>query len=81
MDNIDSIKKSWNYGLKKVGDKDDETLPDEPKLTLREHMLRRLDWNEFFLLVALILLIAIFLYIFLNPLENPLKENERYNNL
>ena len=84
---MEGIKKSWNYGLRKVKKTDEppsEPEPDEPeqpKLTLREHMFRRMELNEIFLFIVLIILIAIFVFIFFNPIDNPLKEKDRYTNL
>lgn len=84
---MEKASKAWNYGSKK--DKNEKPLLDEgslsgpqgQKMTLGQHMTRKLELNELFLLIVLIFLMAIFIFIFLNPLENPLKEKDRYNNL
>ena len=58
-----------------------ELPSSEPKMTLRQHMCRSMETQEVFLLCALLLLIALFTFVFFNPLDNPLKDNDRYNNL
>jgi len=79
---MENLKKSWNYGLrKKKTDSEPHVDPEQEKITLRQHMTRKMDLNEIFLFIVLILLVAIFVFIFLNPIENPLKEKDRYNNL
>ena len=64
-------------------------LPENPekapkeKVTLAGHMTRPLESQEFLLLLCLILLIAIFLFVFFNPdlMENPLKEDRHKSQL
>jgi len=80
---MERIKRSWNYGTRQPQKENSEPeVPSpEPKMTLREHMCRSMERQEVFLLCALLLLIALFTFVFFNPLDNPLKDNDRYNNL
>ena len=93
---LEKYEKAWNYGVKQrkraetqpesdtSGNESDlpevEDKTQKNKTTLAAHMSRPLERQEYLLIFCLILLVAIFLFIFLNPdlIENPLKE-DKYN--
>merc|ERR1712131_468369 len=76
---MEKLKQGWNYGTtKRSTKKEDETKQNEQNkgMTVREHMTQPMSDHEWFLFVMLLVLIATFLIVYFNPLENPLTEKK-----
>merc|ERR1711937_224222 len=74
---MEKIKQGWNYGTtKRATKKENEQIEQKKGMTVREHMTQPMSDHEWFLLVMLLVLIATFLIVYFNPLENPLKEQK-----
>merc|ERR1711962_920146 len=76
---MEKLKQGWNYGTtKRSTKKESESTQSEQKkgMTVREHMTQPMSDHEWFLLVMLLVLIATFLIVYFNPLDNPLKEKK-----